>query len=51
MNYIPGRVYRHKSRAGKRYRKRQQIAELLFDCFGVAIMAVVAVQFVGWWIA
>lgn len=51
MNYIPGRVYRHKSRMGKKYRKRQQVDELLFNCFGVAIMAAFVVQFVGWWIA
>lgn len=50
MNYIPGRVYRHKSRAAKRYIKRQQLDELLFSVVGVAIMVTVAVQFVGWWI-
>lgn len=50
MNYIPGRVYRHKSRAAKRYIKRQQIDEVLFSVVGVGIMAVVVAQFVGWWI-
>lgn len=51
MNYIPGRVYRHKSRAAKRYLKRQKIDEALFSVVGVGIMVVVVVQFVGWWIA
>lgn len=51
MNYIPGRVYRHKSRMGKKYRKAARLSDLLFNCASVAIMAVFVVLFVGWWIA
>ena len=51
MEYTPGRVYRHKSRMAKKYLKRQQVGDLLFDCFGLVMIVAFAVLFVGWWIA
>lgn len=50
MNYIPGRVYRHKRRVGKKYRETG-LSDLLFNCIGIAAGVAFVVQFVGWWIA
>lgn len=51
MNYIPGRVYRHKSRVAKRYIRRQRIDELLFGIVSIASVVAFLVLFAGWWIA